>query len=160
MLFRSGGVRLPCIARWPGKVPAGRTSDAIFATIDFMPTFANLAGFKVPDDRVIDGIDQTDLLLGKTDQGRDSFLYMHLSHVNGIRKGKWKYLTAQQKVAGYAVDRKRPQVVELYNLDTDIGERNNLAKKHPEIVSELKALMQARSPKDKRPLDGPNVKRK
>ena len=60
-----GGYRLPCIARWPGKIPAGRKSDAIFATIDFMPTFASLCGFKVPDDRKIDGVDQTNLLLGK-----------------------------------------------------------------------------------------------
>ena len=155
-----GGVRLPCIARWPGKVPAGRSSNAIFATIDFMPTFANLAGFEVPDDRVIDGIDQTELLLGKTETGRDTFLYMHLSHVNGIRKGPWKYLAPQQKVAGYAVDRNRPEVEELYNLDTDLGERNNVAKKHPEIVRELKALMKARSPKDTALLDGPNVKAK
>ncbi len=125
-----------------------------------MPTFANLAGFKVPDDRPIDGIDQTDLLLGEADKGRDTFLYMHLSHVNGIRKGPWKFLNAKQHVAGYATDKKRPQVEELYNLATDIGERNNVAKKHPEIVSELKALMKAKSPKDTKALDGPNVKTK
>jgi arylsulfatase A-like enzyme len=58
-----GGYRLPCIVRWPGKVPAGHVSDANFATIDFLPTFANLAGFDVPADRRIDGIDQTELLL-------------------------------------------------------------------------------------------------
>ena len=69
-----GGYRLPCIVRWPGKVPAGRVSDAIFATIDFLPTFATLAGFKVPDDRRIDGIDQTDLLLGKRETGSRALL--------------------------------------------------------------------------------------
>ncbi len=134
-----GGSRVPCIVRWPGKVPAGRVSDAIFATIDFMPTFANLAGFDVPDDRVIDGIDQTDLLMGKSGKGRQTYLY---ERGNGIRKGKWKYLKARHKVPGYAVDKDRKQVEELYDLQADISETNNLAEKYPEKVRELKDLME------------------
>ena len=134
-----GGYRVPCIVRWPGKVPAGRVSDAIFATIDFMPTFANLAGFEVPDDRVIDGVDQTALLLGQSDQGaRSNFLYLD----NAVRQGKWKYLRAEHKVRGFAQDREREQAEELYDLEADIGERNNLAAKHPEKVRELKRLME------------------
>jgi arylsulfatase A-like enzyme len=113
-------------------------SDAIFATIDLMPTFANLAGFKVPEDRTIDGVDQTNLLLGKSEQGaRDNFLYLD----NAVRQGKWKYLRAKHKVFGYARDRERKLVEELYDLETDIGERNNLAARHPEKVTELKRLM-------------------
>jgi len=133
------GYRVPCIVRWPGKVPAGRVSDAIFATIDFMPTFANLAGFKVPDDRTIDGVDQTELLLGKSKEGaRDDFLYLD----NAVRQGKWKYLRANHKVPGYAQDRERKPLEELYDLEADIGERKNLAEKYPEKVSELKKLME------------------
>jgi len=135
-----GGSRVPCIVRWPGKVPAGRVSDAIFATIDFMPTFARLAGFKVPDDRVMDGVNQCDLLFGKSDRGaRDSFFYQG----NAVRKGKWKYLKAVHRVPGYAQDRKREKVEELYDLESDIGETTNLAEKHPAKVAELKALMKA-----------------
>lgn len=134
-----GGYRVPCIVRWPGKVPADRVSDAIFATIDFMPTFANLAGYKVPGDRVIDGVDQTELLLGKNKQGaRDNFVYLN----NAVRQGKWKYLTASHKVPGYAQDRERKQVEELYDLEADVGERNNLAAKYPEKVGQLKNLME------------------
>jgi len=134
-----GGYRVPCIVRWPGKVPADRVSDAIFATIDFMPTFANLAGFKVPHDRTIDGVDQTELLLGKSKEGaRDNFLYLN----NAVRQGKWKYLRAEHKIPGYARDRERKQVEELYDLTADIGERNNLTAKYPEKVSELKRLME------------------
>ena len=133
-----GGYRVPCIVRWPGKVPAGKVSDAIFATIDLLPTFANLAGFKVPTDRTIDGIDQTQLLLGKSDKGRDTFIYNR----DAIRQGKWKYLKAKHRVPGYAADRKRKQVEELYNLDADIGETNNLAAKFPQKVNELKKLME------------------
>jgi len=133
-----GGYRVPCIVRWPGKVPADRVSDAIFATIDFMPTFANLAGFKVPEDRTIDGLDQTELLLGKSDEGaRDNFLYLN----NAVRQGKWKYLRAQHKVFAFAQDVERKQVEELYDLEADIGERNNLAAVYPEKVSVLKKLM-------------------
>ena len=131
-----GGYRLPCIVRWPGKVPAGRESDAIFATIDFMPTFANLSGFKIPDDRVIDGIDQTDLLLGKSDAGRETFYFDRA----GIRKGKWKYLQAKAHFYGYAREDGRPMEEELYDLENDLRETTNLAKKHPMIVAELRKL--------------------
>jgi len=131
-----GGYRVPCIVRWPGKVPAGKVSDAVFATVDFLPTFADLAGFQVPDDRVIDGVDQTDLLLGKTDRGRETFLYGN----NGIRAGRWKYLKAKHHVHRYAVDHDREEVEELYDLDDDVGETTNLAEKHPEVVERLKRL--------------------
>ena len=133
------GARGPCIIRWPGKVPAGSVSDAIFATIDFMPTFATLAGFAVPDDRRIDGVDQTELLFGKHPQGaRDSFYYVH-----AMRQGKWKYLKARHCMYGYARDRTRAEVEELYDLEADLGETTNLAEAHPEKVAELKALLES-----------------
>ena len=134
-----GGYRLPCIVRWPGKVPADQTSDAIFATIDFLPTFANLCGFEVPKDRRIDGIDQTKLLLGKTKSGREDFYF----NKAGYRLGKWKYLKPNAHFHGYAVEETRKKVDELYDLEADLGERNNLAEKHPEIVAKLKARMEA-----------------
>lgn len=134
-----GGYRLPCIVRWPDKIPAGRESDAIFATIDFLPTFAALAGFEVPRDRPIDGIDQTDLLLGNRDTGRDYFYF----HNAGVRKGDWKYLKSDAHFHGYAVDDAREPIEELYNLESDLGERTNLAKKFPERVAELKSLMES-----------------
>jgi len=133
------GVRVPCIVRWPGKVPSGKVSGAIFSTLDFLPTFARLAGFEVPDDRVVDGVDQVDLLTGKSPEGnRQTFLYRN----NGIRRGKWKYLRAKHNVYGYARDSKREQVEELYDLDADIGETKNLAAERPELISELKQLME------------------
>ena len=101
-----------------------------------MPTFANLSGFKIPDDRVIDGIDQTDLLLGKSDTGRETFYFDRA----GIRKGKWKYLQAKAHFYGYAREDDRPMEEELYDLENDLGETTNLAKKHPKIVAELRKL--------------------
>ena len=138
------GVRVPAIIRWPGKVKAGAESDAIFATLDLLPTFATLCGFKVPDDRVIDGVDQTSLLLGTDPKGkRDTFIYTtHASRAkniyaaNGIRRGKWKYLRAKQVIEGYA-QIQRDEVPELYDLESDLGETTNLAAKHPDIVEKL-----------------------
>lgn len=145
------GVRVPCIIRWPGKVAAGAESDAIFATLDCLPTFATLAGFEVPGDRVIDGVDQTDLLLGKNPKGaRQTFVYcahanrrQNVYAANGIRHGKWKFLKAHQVIADYAKDHDREEVVELYNLEKDLGETTNLAAKHPEIVAELERELKA-----------------
>jgi arylsulfatase A-like enzyme len=144
-----GGYRLPCIARWPGKIPAGRKSDAVFATIDFMPTFAKLCGFNIPDDRKIDGIDQTDLLLGKSEKGRDTFYFDRA----GIRMGKWKYLKADAHFYGYAREDERIEVDELYNLNKDLGETKNLALKNPGIVAKMKKLIEelpAYQPDEKR----------
>ncbi|MCP3696098.1 MAG: sulfatase-like hydrolase/transferase, partial [Planctomycetaceae bacterium] len=132
------GVRVPCIVRWPGQVAAQAESTAIFSTLDFLPTFASLAGFKVPTDRIIDGVDQTALLLGSKPAGnRETFVYRN----NGVRQGKWKYLKAKHNVYGYARDNERQEVEELYNLDADLGERRNLATNHPDIVIRLKKLM-------------------
>ena len=144
-----GGYRLPCIARWPGKIPAGRKSDAVFATIDFMPTFAKLCGFNIPDDRKIDGIDQTDLLLGKSEKGRDTFYFDRA----GVRMGKWKYLKADAHFYGYAREDERIEVDELYNLNKDLGETKNLALKNPGIVAKMKKLTEelpAYQPDEKR----------
>ncbi|MEN1704647.1 MAG: sulfatase-like hydrolase/transferase [Planctomycetota bacterium] len=136
-----GGVRTPCIIRWPGRVPAGVESDAVFTTLDLLPTFATLAGFQLPTDRIIDGVDQTDLILGKDPGGaRDTYVYTtQIPRViaNGIRRGKWKYLRPQQFVPGYAVV-DRAEVDELYDLEADIGETVNLADQHPEIVGQLR----------------------
>jgi len=135
-----GGNRVPCIMRWPGRIPEARVSDAICATIDFLPTFAHLAGFKMPDDRLIDGVDQTDLLLGRSEKGsRDHFLYGR----NAIRQAQWKYLKATHSVPGYARDTERRQVEELYDLDRDIGERNNLAAECSEKMGALKERIES-----------------
>jgi len=133
------GSRAACIVRWPGQVPAGRVSSAIFATIDFLPTFAGLAGFQLPTDRIIDGVDQTALLFGSSANGaRNTYFYQG----NGVRRGKWKYLTAKHQVPGYARDKRRAEIEELYDLSSDIGETTNLARQHPDKVNELRALMQ------------------
>ncbi len=137
-----GGLRVPCLARWPGHIPAGRVSDAVFATIDFLPTFCTLADCRVPADRIIDGVDQTSLLKGTVSNGsRADFLYFCKNELHGIRAGAWKLLLPNRKVHyGYVKDKGTPRA-ELYNLQNDIGEKQDLAAMHPEIVERLTALI-------------------
>lgn len=142
------GSRVPCIVRWPGKVPAGRTSDALWATIDLMPTFTALSDVKPPTDRVIDGIDQTALLLGQTEEGRETFIYDQVGDGDanmgvGIRKGKWKLLLPGRKPEQdhrFLMDF-GTNGLELYDLDSDIGEKNNIVDDHPEVVKELRETL-------------------
>lgn len=142
------GSRVPCIVRWPGKVPAGRTSDTLWATIDLMPTFTSLSGVKPPIDRVIDGIDQTALLLGQTEEGRETFIYDQVGDGDanmgvGIRKGNWKLLLPGRKPEQdhrFLMDF-GTNGLELYDLDRDIGEKNNVADDHPEVVKELRETL-------------------
>jgi arylsulfatase A-like enzyme len=139
-----GGVRVPCIVRWPGRVPAGRDSDAILASIDLMPTLATLAGYKVPDDRILDGVDQTELLMGKSPTGaRDNYYYFCRNELHAVRKGKWKLRLPNLKDHYGYVDDKGSGKLELYDLKADVGERKNLAADEPEVVARLRKLAKA-----------------
>jgi len=122
-----GHMRVPTITWWPGTIPAGKVSHEIAATIDVLPSLARLTGAKMPDDRIIDGRDALDVLLGKP--GAKSPHETLYYEVDGIRRGKWKL------VAGF---RRKP---ELFDLEADLGERTNLAAKHPDRVTELKAAL-------------------
>ena len=137
-----GGSRVPCIIRWPGKVPAGRVSHAIFASLDFFPTFANLAGFELPRDRIMDGVDQTDLITGKSlDGNRTKYIYSQASNGQavGLRRGKWKLLLPGREPKSphrYLMDFGSNDY-ELFDLEADQEERWNLAYHYPELVGEL-----------------------
>jgi arylsulfatase A-like enzyme len=129
------------MVRWPGHVPAGRTSDAIFASIDFLPTFGKIAGFAGPRDRIIDGVDQSELLLGQSERGaRDHFHYFSQNELHGVRQGAWKLLLPNRKVFyGYVKDR-GTAAAELYNLERDLGEKKNVAAENPAVVERLTRL--------------------
>jgi len=106
-----------------------------------LPTFANLAGFKVPDDRPIDGFDQTDLILGKNEEGaRDHLFYYCREEFQCVRQGKWKLVMPDLKVFRGYVDERPSGMIELYDLESDIGETTNLAAGHPEVVQQLLEL--------------------
>ncbi len=125
-----GGIRIPMIVRWPGKVKAGVVSDQVWAFWDFLPTAAELAGAKAPAD--IDGISVVPTLLGKGDQKQHEFLYWEF-HEGGskqaVRMGDWKAVRA---VGGK---------LELYDLKHDVSETRNVAAQHPDMVARIEAYL-------------------
>lgn len=126
-----GGVRVPFLARWPGRLPANRVSDEAAISLDLFPTLLKLAGAKIPDDRAIDGRDIFGALMGTGTRGEGDFYFYKNELLQAVRSGKWKLHLARP-----AKDSVRP--VELYNLDADIGEKQNLAAAHPDIVERLR----------------------
>ncbi len=128
-----GGLRVPLVASWPGKVKAGSTSDFISAQWDLMPTFCHIAGLPIPTS--IDGISLLPTMMGQ-DSETHGFLYWEFAPRNtqAVRMGKWK---AIQTIA----DKAKTGNVELYNLDIDRSETKNLASEHPEVVEEITAIM-------------------
>jgi arylsulfatase A len=131
-----GGIREPMIAWWPGKVKAGSTSDYTGAFWDFLPTFAELA--KQPQPNGIDGISIVPALLGQNNAPVHPWLYWEFHEQGGkqaVRMGKWKgiKLNAASKPDG---------PIELYDLQNDVSEKNNIADKHPDIVQAIRKIMQ------------------
>ncbi len=134
-----GGIRIPFIARWPGRVPAGEVNDHICAFYDLMPTFCDVAGIKNYEKKYrnkekevdyFDGISFAPTLLGKKKQKQHDFLYWEFNETNqiAVRMGDWKLIVKKGKPS-------------LYNLKTDIHEDNDIALQHPEIVEKMKAII-------------------
>jgi arylsulfatase len=144
-----GGVRVPCIVWAPGRVPAGTSCREVAMTMDLLPTFVNLAGGQVPQDRVIDGEDIRELLHGdlSPDQPSRSFFYYVHTQLMAVRSGNWK-LHLPRKVntmKRWDVFHKESDVIDhrkplLINLADDPSEQQNLAAEHPEVVAKLLAL--------------------
>lgn len=144
-----GGFRVPCVMRWPGKIPAGKSCDVVASTIDVLPTIADLSGAKLPKNK-IDGVSLVPQMMGKTDAKapHDVFFYYQGTFLAGVRSGKWKLMFPQ----GYRSPKPRGKngkpgkrntvqlPLSLFDLENDVSETTNVAEKHPEVVKELKAL--------------------
>ena len=141
-----GGIRVPCIMRWPGRIPAGRVCSEVAATIDILPTLAYLTGAEVPSDRIIDGKNIWPLMRGDSGAKSPHEAYC-LAHGGGaVRSGKWKfYPTGVRKRGRRRRGQARPVHVqppkaELYDLSADLSEITNVAEKHPDVVKRLLAV--------------------
>jgi arylsulfatase A-like enzyme len=134
-----GGIRVPTIAWWPDKIPAGTDTDEMAAIFDILPTIVKLGGGKLPADRKLDGCDIWPVLAGKADarSPHEVFYYYRGLKLEAVRTGPWKL-----HLAGG----------ELYNLDGDIGEQQNIATANLDVVKRLRSL--AESTKDDLGLDG------
>lgn len=144
-----GGVREPCLMRWPGRIPAGSTCNQIAGNIDLLPTFAKLVGVEPPKDRVLDGRDITPLMFdSNSGPVRDTHLYFTAQqNLAAIRQGDWKlFLTEPTSGAGAKkkAAKKTPAEADstgpvLYNIAADPSETKDVAADHPEIVAKLQA---------------------
>jgi arylsulfatase A-like enzyme len=127
-----GGIREPGMARWPGRIKPGTTSDQVWAFWDFLPTAAELAGVEPPQG--IDGVSMLPALVGKPQRNHE-YLYWEF-HERGfsqaVRTGDWK---------GVRLGTKRP--IELYDLKSDLSESNDVAAAHPDIVRKMAEIMQS-----------------
>jgi arylsulfatase A-like enzyme len=144
-----GGIRVPCIMRWPGKVPAGKVCSEVAATIDLLPTIAHLAGGKVPEDRIIDGVDIWPLIEGKpgAKSPHEAYIVVHGGRA-AVRSGRWKYYPWPEGARRRRRDQPAPPrpkgpPVQLYDLSADVAETSNVAEEHPEVVAQLQELVDA-----------------
>ena len=130
---------MPCIVRWPGQVPAGSTSGAVATAMDLLPTLAGWCDAELDPDRVIDGRDLAPVLTGATiDSPHEAFFYYQGPNLEAVRAGRWKLHVA--KTSWH--EEQRPEMAELYDLATDIGETRDVAADHPEIVSGLRVHLE------------------
>lgn len=123
-----GGMRVPTVIRWPGKIKAGVENDQLLTAMDLLPTLANLIGAKLPENRIIDGKDMMPVLLDGAESPHEYFFYSHWGVLEAVRWNDWKLRIVKGKET-------------LYNLKTDIAEKNNLIDQYPEIVIQLKEAM-------------------
>jgi arylsulfatase A len=123
-----GGMRVPTIAWWPGKIAADTSSDAVAGNIDLMPTFVKLAGGDVPKDRVIDGKDLWPLLSGaKKESPHEAYYCFGAAGLKAVRSGPWKLYVDGAK---------------LYHLDKDIAEKTDVAATNAEVVKKLQGFVE------------------
>lgn len=138
-----GGVRVPTIAWWPGKIPAGTAMDAILGMFDVLPTFAALAGARPPAGRKMDGVDVTPHLVGAKDAktAHEAFYYYRGLKLEAVRHSDWKLQVASP--AKKADPKDAPFQARLYNLKTDVSESKDVAAANPEVVRRLEGLVAA-----------------
>jgi arylsulfatase A len=129
-----GGHRIPFIVRWPGVVKPGAVCGQLVHQADLIATVAEILSTKLPDNAGEDSFSLLPLLRGADQPVREHAVSCASSGVPGLRRGPWKLILAR--------DPKAKAEVQLYNLDDDIGEKTNLAAGKPQIVAEMRALME------------------
>ncbi len=151
-----GGFKVPFIARWPGRIPRGSVNPGTVMNIDLYPTLLALAGVAPPRDRIVDGKDITELLIGKsTASSHEAFYFFHYDRLEGIRSGRWKYFDKMHRyVWPIALDAAAvPNLMGaeqmgdrwplLYDIQRDPGESYNVINTHPDVAEQLAKTMEA-----------------
>lgn len=138
-----GGFRVPCIVRWPGKIPEGIESDELVTSMDLLPTFAHYCGYDVPSDRLIDGHNVSEILEGKAVQSPTKvFYYYQKQQLQAVRWGQWKYhLPLEDRIMGPHLPDTEVGEARLYDLSADISETQNVVNQHLDIVEKINELI-------------------
>ncbi|AHM63005.1 sulfatase [Flammeovirgaceae bacterium 311] len=131
-----GGVRVPAIFWWPGKIKPAVISK-MGATLDLLPTISNLAGVSLPDDRVYDGIDLSPVLMDEDSNPRNELIYYHGTKIFAARKGDFKLYFYSGNPQGFPARLVKLEAVQLYNLAHDPSEKYELAAQHPEVIKDI-----------------------
>ncbi len=139
---REGGMRVPCIVRWPGRLSAGRVCDELTSTLDLLPTFGRLAGARTPSDRIIDGLNIWPVLVSGARSPREALFYYARDELQAVRAGKWKLHVARKVEFPILEDGAADLPLRLYDLSKDPGEKTNVAGRHPDVVKRLTALLE------------------
>jgi arylsulfatase A len=139
-----GGMRMPCLMRWPGKIPAGRVCDEICSSLDFLPTMAALVGASPDPARKIDGYDASDLWLGKdgakSRYDESGFFFYHMSQLQAVRRGPWKLYLPIDKALVLGAKKPQSQAQRLFDVRNDVSEQHEASAEQPEVVKSLLAL--------------------
>jgi len=136
-----GGMRVPAIVRWPGKIPPGTVESELASTLDVFATLCSLAGIAVPA-RQLDSYDLAPLLLGHAPSPRHEMFFYRGSHLMAVRSGPWKAHFATQ--AAYGAGSQKPTELKrplLYQIERDPSEQYDLAEKQPKVLEEIRAVV-------------------
>lgn len=137
-----GGMRVPGIAWWPGKIKAGSVNRDIACTMDLFVTSLKLAGAEAPKDRDMDGLDLSETLLSGKPSPRKTMMYYRGQQLFAIRKGPWKMHLQTQAAYGQPKPEKHDPPL-LFHLEIDPSERFHVAADHPEVIADLKKEIEA-----------------
>ena len=145
-----GGHRVPFLATWPKVIKPGTKSDSVVCLTDLMATFADITGYQLKPDEGVDSYSFLPILKGKTKSSRSDVIHHSVSGYFAIRKGKWKlcavngsggWLSPKINTGKAKAAKKLSDVYQLFDMSQDEGEQTNLADQHPEIVKELRSLL-------------------
>ena len=145
---------MPAIVRWPAKIKGGQTSDALLSQIDYMRSFANMIGARMPQGTAPDSEDCMSTLIGKDNNNRKYVLELAANHVLSVRTKQWKYIEPNNGPKmiqwGPKVETGNNPMPQLFDISASEWESNNLAEKNPQIVYTMQNILRDERAKTKK----------
>jgi len=136
-----GGMRVPCVMWWPGRIPAGTVIRDMGSTLDILPTATHLAGAELPQDRVLDGYDISPAMFGTGPSPRNQMFFYRGVQIYAVRLGPYKAHFITEEAYGSNTNRQVHETPLLFNVEVDPSEQWNVASTHPKVIDEIRNLM-------------------